>query len=194
MLAVSPIPATLRAQYEGPADQGQQYPQAQQEVPDQGSPAEEQVGDPQGSVARLSILQGDVNVKRGDSGDLVAAAINAPLLTQDHLQTSGGSRAEVQLDSANMIRLAPNTDLGFADLEYHRYQVQLGAGSIIYRVLRDSNAQAEVDSKRRSATHSAGKLSDLRAGRRLNADQCAVVRHNHVCGWNLGGNALIAMM
>jgi hypothetical protein len=21
-----------------------------------------------------------------------------------------------------------------------------------------------------------------------------VVRHNHVCGWNLGGNALIAMM
>jgi hypothetical protein len=139
------IPASLRAQYEGPPDQGQQYPQAQQQVPEQGSPAEQQAGDPQRSVARLSILQGDVNVKRGDSGDLVAAAINAPLLTQDHLQTSVGSRAEVQLDSANMIRLAPNTDLGFGDLEYHRYPVQLGAGTIIYRVLRDSNAQGEVD-------------------------------------------------
>jgi hypothetical protein len=139
------IPASLRAQYEGPSDQGQQYPQAQQQVPEQGSPAEQQVGDPQRSVARLSILQGDVNVKRGDSGDLVAAAINAPLVAQDRLQTSVGSRAEVQLDSANMIRLAPNTDLGFADVEYHRYQVQLGAGTIIYRVLRDSNAQGEVD-------------------------------------------------
>jgi len=139
------IPASLRAQYEASPDQGQQYPQAQQLVPEQGSPAEQQAGDPQRSVARLSILQGDVNVKRGDSGDLVAAAINAPLVTQDRLQTSGGSRAEVQLDSANMIRVAPNTDLGFGDLEYHRYQVQLGAGTIIYRVLRDSNAQGEVD-------------------------------------------------
>jgi hypothetical protein len=139
------IPASLRAQYEASPDQGQQDPQAQQLVPEQGSPAEQQARDPQRSVARLSILQGDVNVKRGDSGDLVAAAINAPLVAQDRLQTSDASRAEVQLDSANMIRLAPNTDRAFGNLEYRRYQVQLGAGTIIYRVLRDSNAQGEVD-------------------------------------------------
>jgi hypothetical protein len=108
-------------------------------------PGEDQAADEQRGAARLSIVQGDVNVKRGDSGDLVAAAVNAPLLAQDHVQTSAGSRAEIQLDYANMIRLAPNTDVGFADLEYHRYQVQLAAGSIIYRVLRPSDAQAEVD-------------------------------------------------
>lgn len=135
--------ASLGAQYTAP-DSGQEDPQAQ-EYPQQGAPGQDEATDQQRAVARLSIAQGDVNVKRGDSGDLVSAAVNAPLLAQDHVQTSTGSRAEVQLDYANMIRLAPNTDIGFADLEYHRYQVQLGAGSIIYRVLRDSDAQAEID-------------------------------------------------
>lgn len=122
----------------------QQYPQTQQ-YPDQAPAQSDQAADQQHAVARISIVQGDVNVKRGDSGDLVAAAVNAPLLAQDHLQTSDGSRAEVELDYANLIRLGPNTDVGFADLEYHRYQVQLGAGTIVYRVLRDSQAQAEID-------------------------------------------------
>jgi FecR protein len=136
--------ASLGAQYTAP-DSGQGDAQAQ-EYPEQGTtPEQDQQADQQRAVARLSIAQGDVNVKRGDSGDLVAAVVNTPLLAQDHVQTSGGSRAEIQLDYANMIRLAPNTDVGFADLEYHRYQIQLGAGSIIYRVLRDSDAQAEID-------------------------------------------------
>ncbi len=110
-----------------------------------GGSQQDLAADRQHGVARLSIVQGDVNVKRADTGELVAAVMNAPLVAPDRLQTSPGSRAEVELDSANLIRLAPNTDLGFAGLEYHRYQVQLGAGTIIYRVLRDSDAQAEVD-------------------------------------------------
>ncbi|MGI9071881.1 MAG: DUF6600 domain-containing protein [Bryobacteraceae bacterium] len=135
--------ASLGAQYTAAPDSEQQYPDSQTYA--QGSPGQDQQADQQRAVARLSIAQGDVNLKRGDSGDLVAAVVNAPLLARDHVQTSEGSRAEVQLDYANMIRLAPNTDVGFAALEYHRYQVQLGAGSIIYRVLRDSDAQAEID-------------------------------------------------
>lgn len=127
-----------------------QYPPAQQPYPGspqaQGYPqAASNEGDQQHGVARLSIVQGDVNVKLGSSGELVSAAVNAPLVAQDRVQTSPGSRAEVELDSANLIRLAPNTDLGFADLAYHRYQLQLGAGAVIFRVLRDSDAQAEID-------------------------------------------------
>jgi hypothetical protein len=115
-----------------------QNPQSDPNGPDLGT-------DRQHGVARLSIVQGDVNIKLGSTGELVSAAVNAPLVAQDHVQTSPGSRAEIELDSANLIRLAPNTDIGFADLEYHRYQVQLGAGTIILRVMRDSDAQAEVD-------------------------------------------------
>jgi hypothetical protein len=140
--------AILLGQYSQP-----QYPpyQQQQPAPYQQQPANGEVGaqdvagDQQHGVARLSIVQGDVNVKRANSGDLVAAVVNAPLMTGDHLQTSPGSRAEVQLDAANLVRLAPNTDLGFADLEYGRYQVQLGAGAIQYRMLNDQSAQVEID-------------------------------------------------
>lgn len=153
-------------QYPAPSDQGQPYPvqsnpaqqypqgypsqpyggtQYPQAGPAQDPNAGQNPADAQHGVARLSIVQGDVNVKRGDTGELVAAVTNAPVMMQDHLQTSPGSRAEVELDYGNLIRLAPNTDVGFADLEYHRYQVQLAAGTIIYRVLRDSNGQTEVD-------------------------------------------------
>lgn len=124
--------------------QTQQYPQTPYpNGQDQGP--QESGADQQHGVARLSIVQGDVNVKLGSNGELVSATVNAPLVAQDHVQTSPGSRAEAEFDSANLLRLAPNTDVGFADLEYHRYQVQLGQGTVIYRVLRDSDAHAEID-------------------------------------------------
>jgi hypothetical protein len=111
----------------------------------QSNPQQDAAADQKHGIARLSIVQGDVNIKRGDNGELTAAVANAPLATQDRLQTGSGSRAEVELDYANIVRLAPNTDLGFADLEYRRYQMQLGAGTIIFRVLRNSASQVELD-------------------------------------------------
>ena len=33
-------------------------------------------------------MNGDVSVRRGDSGDVVAAALNAPLMADDRLLTS----------------------------------------------------------------------------------------------------------
>lgn len=101
--------------------------------------------DRQHGVARLSVADGEVNVRRGDGTGLVAAALNAPLLTQDHVQTAADGRAEIELDYGNVVRVAANTDVGFGDLEYRCYQLQLGAGSVIYRVLRDSGAQTEID-------------------------------------------------
>ena len=158
-------PANPSGQYSGSYPDPQAYPQAPYgqapgASPQQGTypPYAQPGGDPntqamtgedpadqQHGVARLSIVQGDVNVRRGDNGELVAAIVNAPLMAQDHVQTAPGSRAEVQLDYANLVRLAPNTDIGFADLEYHRYQIQLAAGTISYRVLRNQDAQAEID-------------------------------------------------
>jgi FecR protein len=106
---------------------------------------EENPDDPTRGVARMSLLQGEVNVRRGDSGELVAGALNAPLMSQDRLITGPGSFAEVQFDAANMIRLAPGTDAGMADLEYQRYQIQLTRGTIMYSIVRESQAQAEID-------------------------------------------------
>ena len=128
---------------------------------------DEEANDPQHGVARISIVQGDVDVRRGDTGGLVAAVVNAPLMAQDHLQTSDGSRAEVEFDYGNLVRLAPDTDLVFADVEYHKYQVQLAAGTIIYRVLRNANSQCEIDTPSvRSASYASRRIPRLSDARR----------------------------
>ncbi|PYT15084.1 MAG: hypothetical protein DMG59_14860, partial [Acidobacteria bacterium] len=107
--------------------------------------ADESAGDaPDRGVARISMINGNVSVRHGDSGELAAAAMNAPLVTTDRLVTGEGSRAEIQFDSANAIRLAPATEVRLGDLQYHRYQVQLAVGTTIFRVLRDTDAQVEI--------------------------------------------------
>jgi len=95
-------------------------------------------------VARISVMNGDVSVRRGDNGDFVAAALNAPLVVGDRVLTGPNSRAEVQFDSANMIRLAADTEIRLAELADRRYQIQLARGVATFRVLRPSEADVEV--------------------------------------------------
>src|SRR5215472_5803228 len=83
------------------------------------------VDDQQRGVARISLINGEVSVKRGDAGEWVAGVINAPLLTGDRISTGPNSRAEVQFDSANLMRLGGNAVLDLATIEYGRYQVDL---------------------------------------------------------------------
>jgi hypothetical protein len=95
-------------------------------------------------VARISVINGDVSMRRGDTGDWTAAAVNAPLVVQDRLFTGAGSRAEVQFDYANMIRLAANSEVRLAELEYRRYTIQLARGLVTFRVLRDQESDVEI--------------------------------------------------
>ena len=95
-------------------------------------------------VARISVINGEVSVKRGDTGDLIAAAINAPLIASDRLLTGSLSRAELQFDAANLIRIAANSEVRLEQIEYRRYQVQLAIGTATFRVLRDSDADVEI--------------------------------------------------
>lgn len=100
--------------------------------------------EPGRGVARLSLMNGDVSVRRGDSGDWVAAVVNAPLVVEDSVLTGVNSRAEVQFDWANMIRLASNTEIRLAELENQRYIVQVARGMVTFRVLRDFDADIEI--------------------------------------------------
>ena len=120
----------------GPPPGGPNQPPAPQPDSDPGS-AEH-------GVARISFMNGSVSVRRGDSADLVAAVVNAPLTIGDRVVTGDGGRAEVQLDSANFFRLAPGTEVRLSELQRGLYQIQVAAGTIVYRVLRDSNAQIEI--------------------------------------------------
>ncbi|HTW68001.1 MAG TPA: FecR family protein [Bryobacteraceae bacterium] len=126
---------TLRAQ-NGPDGPG-----------DPGAPAQQPDGqyEPGRAVARISVVNGDVSVRRGDSGDVVAAAVNGPLMIDDRILTSSSARAEVQLDAANMIRIGPNAEVRFTGMDTHSFQVQVAAGTVTFRTLRPGEAQVEVD-------------------------------------------------
>src|ERR1043166_8799110 len=77
--------------------------------------------DQQRGVARISLMNGDVSVKRGDAAEWVAGVINAPLITDDRVSTAPNSRAEVQFDSANLMRIGGNAEVHLAAVEDGRY-------------------------------------------------------------------------
>lgn len=96
-------------------------------------------------VARLSLLNGDVSVRRGDSGDWVAAAINAPVLAEDRIYSGAASRAEVQFDYFHRIRLSAETEVRLTELENRRYQMQVARGTATFAAIKGGNAQVEIN-------------------------------------------------
>lgn len=101
--------------------------------------------EPGRAVARLSVVNGDVSVRRGDSGEVVAGAANAPVMADDRVLTSSAARAEIELDSANVIRVAPSSEVRFAAMDIRSFQIQVAAGTVLFRTLRPSQSQIEVD-------------------------------------------------
>lgn len=104
------------------------------------------------AVARLSLISGEVSTQRGAAsqdgnaqGDWTAGAINQPLLSGDGVATSGGSRAEVQLDYADLLRLSENSQATLANLTNSALQVQIGQGLADYVVLSRAGASSELD-------------------------------------------------
>lgn len=150
ILAQQPYPQQYPQQY--PAQQyppQQRSPQQQQYPPQQPQQQQQQTADDQGyapehGVARISLVNGDVSVRRGDSGELSEAALNGPLVVNDHLATGQNGRAEIQFDWGNMIRLGPDTEVRLGELEDRRYLVQVATGTTTFRVLRDSGADVEI--------------------------------------------------
>jgi hypothetical protein len=97
------------------------------------------------SVSRISALAGNVAMQRGDSGDTVAAVLNAPVTVGDYLSTSSAnSRAEVQLDADDYLRVGANSQLRFTQLNPGGESVQLAAGTVELRIFRYS-ANPQID-------------------------------------------------
>ncbi|MGH9468923.1 MAG: DUF6600 domain-containing protein [Terriglobia bacterium] len=95
-------------------------------------------------VARVSLIDGQVSTQR-ENGEWVAAGINQPLVTGDHISTGANSRAEVQLDYADVLRLGSQADAKVATLSDSQIQVQLAQGLADLTVMKGGQAQVEID-------------------------------------------------
>jgi len=109
--------------------------------PDAEAPPDE----PGRQVARLSILDGDAQIKRGDTGEWVAAAVNTPLMAADSLAVGSNGRAEIQFDQSNFLRIAADTEVRLWALEDRRIQIQVAHGLVTWRVLRQGSPVAEIN-------------------------------------------------
>lgn len=109
-----------RAQEDSPEE-----PQAQ---PQEQPPASTTVG-------RLSVVQGQVSTMHGDGTGWSTATVNTPVVLGDKLSTADRSRAEVQLDANNILRMDQHTEAQVADLQATKINIQLASGLVDYSAL-----------------------------------------------------------
>ncbi|HTU33208.1 MAG TPA: DUF6600 domain-containing protein [Candidatus Acidoferrum sp.] len=137
--------ATANNPYSAPNDQtpmNEQPPTDLSAAPNAGS-SEADANAP--GVARVSYISGSVSMQRGDNGEWTAVTVNTPIMPGDRISTGDNSRAELQLDYADVIRLSSNTTVKVASLNKGSVQVQVGKGLATYSVLPNAQAAAEVD-------------------------------------------------
>ncbi|MBZ5695623.1 MAG: FecR domain-containing protein [Acidobacteriia bacterium] len=114
----------------------------------QDEPPRDQAGQPvelQPGVARVSFMHGDVSSQRGDNGEWVAVTLNTPISTDDRVSTGEKSRAELQLDYADVLRMADSATARVASLTRTHIQLQVGQGLVSYSVFKGSEADSEID-------------------------------------------------
>ena len=84
-------------------------------------------------------------MKQGDSGDTVAAAINAPMIVGDYLATGNGSRAEIQIDDASFVRASEDVQLRFTRMDPADHTLQLAAGTIEVSLIKVTDGRPQVE-------------------------------------------------
>src|SRR5436309_1642247 len=72
-------------------------------------------GDSHVRIVRLSYVEGDVQLASGLS-NYQSASLNTPLAERDQIRTLQDSRAEIEFEDGSTIRLAPDTQITFAEL------------------------------------------------------------------------------
>jgi FecR protein len=123
-------PMEIPPQYEGPAGAAQ-------------APAQQAQNE--SGAGRISFVHGDVSTQHSDSSDWTAATLNTPVVNGDHISTGPDSRVEIQLDYANVLRLSDKSEANVVSMSRNQMQLQIGQGLATYNVLRNNEANIEID-------------------------------------------------
>lgn len=127
LLTLFSIPITVRAQ-EAATDDDEDY-------------------DVKARVVRISLLGGEVTLKRNGNKDFEVARLNYPLVEGDTIATGKASYLEVQIDSRNFIRLAPDSVFRFITLRDEGIAISVVEGSVSVRLAKfdRKNGYFEID-------------------------------------------------
>ena len=99
-------------------------------------------------VVRISLLGGEVNLKRDGNKDWEPARLNYPLVEGDTIATSKDSNLEIQIDARNFVRLAANSVLRIVTLRDEGIAISVLEGTATVRLAkfdRSKNGYFEID-------------------------------------------------
>jgi hypothetical protein len=125
----------------------------------------------QARVARISLLSGDVQVRRAGSSEWESAAVNLPLVEGDQLATGRDSRVEIQIDAYNFVRVDEDSSISIVTLRTEGVALSLAEGTATLRLARFEREKEyfEVDIPKTTMAAEARGLYRLDAGRERNA-------------------------
>ena len=87
-------------------------------------------------VLRVSLLKGEVSLKRAGNDEWEDARLNMPLVEGDVLATGRDSRLEVQADARNFVRVGPDSVIKVVTLRDEGIALSLSEGTATFRLAR----------------------------------------------------------
>src|SRR4051812_801180 len=101
-------------------------------------------------VARISLIGGEVNLRRAGNKDWEPARVNYPLVAGHTIATGKGSFLEVQVDSRNFVRLTAGAMLRIVTLRDEGVALSLIEGTVVVRLAKFDHDKEyfEIDAPR----------------------------------------------
>jgi FecR protein len=105
-------------------------------------------------VVRISMMDGEVNLKRNGNQDWETARLNYPLVEGDTVNTGNDGRLEIQIDSRNFVRLAANSVLRIVTLRDEGIAISAIEGTVIVRLTKFERKKGyfEIDAPKTTMT------------------------------------------
>lgn len=101
-------------------------------------------------VVRISLIGGEVNLKRNGNQDWESLRLNYPLVEGDTVATDKDSRLEIQIDARNFVRLAANSTLRIVTLRDEGIALSVVEGTATVRLAKFDRKREyfEIDAPR----------------------------------------------
>ena len=94
---------------------------------------------------RLSLVDGDVQIKTEDTLEWVPATINMPLRDGDQIWVPGGGRSEIQARNGTAVRLDEYTSLDILTVDDESLQFYLGMGRVYLNFGSQRDSMIQLD-------------------------------------------------
>ncbi|MFL6335618.1 MAG: DUF6600 domain-containing protein [Pyrinomonadaceae bacterium] len=116
----------------------------------------------QARVLRVSLLKGEVNLKRAGSDEWEEARLNAPLVEGDVLATGRDSRLEMQADARNFVRVGPDSVVKIITLRDEGIALSLSEGTATFHLAHFDKAKEYFELDAPGTTVAAERVGQYR--------------------------------